>query len=326
MSTTTESRKDLVQPSPPRNVGRRPRRRLSAGRRNGWRLTPYLLIAPAIVFELIVHVIPMVSGAWASFISLNKNTIANWTSAPFIGLTNFEVALNPALLQSLLVTCAFTILSVGFSWLLGMAGALALQKKFVGRGVLRALFLVPYALPIFAGVIAWKFMFQKDIGAVNSIIVDQLGLLQEAPFWLLGDNAFFALVIVSVWNHWPFAFLMLMAGLQSVPQELYEAASIDGAGYFRQWRAITLPMLRPVNIVLLIVTFLWTFNNFNVPFLLFGGSRPPMGELISFRIYNEAFLVWNFGVSAAMAVLLLVFLAVVTGLFFLFVNRRSQRA
>ena len=135
---------------------------------------------------------------------------------------------------------------------------------------------------ILPGVIAWKFMLQKDNGALNHLIFDNLGLPGDKPFWLIGDNAFAAVVIVAIWRLWPFAFLMLMAGLQSVPADVYEAASVDGAKPLRQWWNITLPMLRPVNMSLVLVMFLWTFNDFNTPFVLFGGSQPPAGDLISF--------------------------------------------
>jgi multiple sugar transport system permease protein len=230
------------------------------------------------------------------------------------------------LLQSFLVTCAFTVLVVGISWTLGMAAAVALQGKFRGQGFFRTLFLVPYALPMYAGIIAWKFMLQKDTGAVNHFIYDNLHLGGDKPFWLIGDNSFVAVVVVAIWRLWPFAFLMLMAGLQSIPTDVYEASAVDGAKPFRQWRSITLPMVRPVNMVLLLVMFLWTFNDFNTPFVLFGNAQPPAGDLISFHIYNASFLTWNFGSGAAMSVMLLLFLLLVSGIYLIVLNRRSQRA
>ena len=297
----------------------------------GWWL-PYALLAPAVIFELLIHVIPMVIGIWMSFLNLTRAFIANWGEAPFAGLENFRVALDfdaavgEALLRSFLITCAFTVLVVGLAWGMGMAAAVALQKQFRGRGLFRTLFLVPYALPMYAGIIAWKFMLQKDTGAVNHFLYDNLGLSGEKPFWLIGDNAFVSIVVVALWRLWPFAFLMLMAGLQSIPDDVYEASAVDGAKPLRQWRSITLPMLRPVNMVLILVMFLWTFNDFNTPFVLFGTAQPPAGDLISFHIYNASFLTWNFGSGAAMSVLLLIFLLIVTGIYLLTVNRRSRRA
>ncbi len=323
MSTTTSVRTGpAATPAPPKTRRRRPK---------GWWL-PLALLAPAIVFELLIHVVPMLTGIWISFLQLTKFFIANWSEAPFVGLKNYQVALDfntsigAGLLQSFLITCGFTVLVVGLSWVLGMAAAVALQGKFRGRGFFRTLFLVPYALPLYAGIITWKFMFQKDTGAVNHLLFDNLGLPGGKPFWLIGDNAFWAIVIVAIWRLWPFAFLMLMAGLQSIPDEVYEASAVDGAKPFRQWRSITLPMLRPVNAVLLLVMFLWTFNDFNTPYVLFGNAQPQAGDLISFHIYNASFLTWNFGSGAAMSVLLLLFLLLVSGVYLIALNRRNRHA
>jgi multiple sugar transport system permease protein len=117
-----------------------------------------------------------------------------------------------------------------------------------------------------------------------------------------------------------------MAGMQSISGDLYEAAAVDGAGNVRQWWNITMPSLRPVNLVLVLVLFLWTFNDFHTPYVLFGTAQPPAGDLISFHIYNASFLTWNFGTGAAMSVLLLLFLLVVTAAYLLTTNRRSRRA
>ena len=301
-------------------------------RRPGWWWLPYALLTPAVVLELVIHVVPMVTGIYMSFLKLTKFFIADWSSAPFAGLHNYQLsfdfnaAIGHALLQSFFITCGYTIIVVGVAWVLGMAAAVVLQRSFPGRAAFRTLFLVPYALPVYAGVITWNFMLQRDTGVVNHVLVDNLALVSQKPFWLIGSNAFVSLVVVAIWRMWPFAFLMLMAGLQSVPNDVYEASAMDGAREFRQWRSITLPMVRPVNVVLVLVMFLWVFNDFNTPYVLFGTAQPPAGDLISFHIYNASFLTWNFGLGSAMSVLLLLFLLVVTGIYLAVVNRRSQRA
>jgi multiple sugar transport system permease protein len=305
------------------------------GRRRS--LLPYLLLVPAIVLELAVHVIPMLVGVWMSLLELTQFHIRNWSTAPFAGLDNYKVTLDVnsvagrELVHSFGVTIAYTVLSVGLSWVLGTAAAVFLQRPFRGRALLRTLFLTPYALPVYAAVITWSFLFQRDTGLVNHVLVDQLGLVDHRPFWLIGGNSFVALLVVSVWRSWPFAFLCLMAGLQNIPEELYEAAVIDGAGFWRRLQYVTLPMLRPVNRVLVLVLFLWTFNDFNTPYLLFGGSAPKPADLISIHIYKSSFITWNFGTGSAMSVVLLLFLLVVTGLYLLVTSgalstRRRGRA
>ncbi len=297
------------------------------------RLLPYLLLAPAVLMELLIHIVPMLVGIWISFVKLTKFYIANWSEAPYAGLGNYRLALDfnssigAGLLKSFLVTLGFSLLAVLSAWGLGMMAAVALQQPFRGRGLVRTIFLVPYALPAYAGILIWNFMLQRDTGLVNHVLVDNLNLLGgDRPFWLLGGNAFASVVTVAVWRLWPFAFLTLMAGLQSIPTELYEAASVDGANNLLQWRHITLPSLRPVNMVLVLVLFLWTFSDFNTPYVLFGTAQPPAGDLISFHIYNASFLTWNFGSGAAMSVLLLLFLLAVTAVYLITSNWRSRRA
>ena len=293
---------------------------------------PYLLLLPAVALELLIHLVPMVLGIIMSFRGITQFFIRNWTEAPWAGLRNFRIALDfnapigKALLHSFLVTCAFTVLSVCLCWLVGMFASVMMQDSFRGRGLLRALFLIPYALPVYAAVITWAFMFQHDNGLVNHVLHDQLHLTSGKPFWLIGDNSFYALLVVSVWKGWPFAFLIITAGLQNIPRELYEAAAIDGAGMWQQIRRITLPSLRPVNQVLVLVLFLWTFNDFNTPYVLFGNSAPEAADVISIHIYQASFVTWNFGSGSAMSVLLLLFLLLVTAGYLLVTTPRRKNA
>ena len=319
------SERTVVASRTARVRGRRPSNRRP-------RYLPYLLLAPAVLMELFIHIVPMLVGIWMSFVKLTKFFISNWSEAPYAGLGNYTVAIDVdssigrGLLTSFLVTLAFSLLAVLSAWFLGMAAAVALQQPFRGRGLVRTVFLVPYALPAYAGILTWNFMLQRDTGLVNNVLVDNLGAMTDRPFWLIGGNAFVSVVTVAVWRLWPFAFLTLMAGLQSIPTDLYEAAAVDGANNLRQWRHITLPSLRPVNLVLVLVLFLWTFSDFNTPYVLFGTAQPPAGDLISFHIYNASFLTWNFGSGAAMSVLLLLFLLIVTAVYLVTTNRRSGRA
>jgi multiple sugar transport system permease protein len=229
------------------------------------------------------------------------------------------------LLHSFTITLLYTFIVVAVAWGLGMSAALVLQRTFRSRGVLRTMFLVPYSLPIYAGVITWSFMFQRDNGLINHLLIDDLHVMSHPSFWLIGNKAFASMAVVAIWRSWPFAFLMLTAGMQSIPDELYDASAVDGAGVWRQARHITLAMLRPVNVVLVLMLFLWTFNDFNTPFVLFGPTAPRSADIISIHIYSNSFVNWNFGLGSAMSVLLLLFLLLVTGLWLLVTGRRSRR-
>ncbi|GIG87818.1 carbohydrate ABC transporter permease [Plantactinospora endophytica] len=293
------------------------------------RSTPYLLILPAIALELLIHVIPMVVGIWMSFVELTQFFITNWGEAPFAGLDNYDVALDFSgplgvqLLESFGRTLVFTLLVVGISFTFGMSAALALQRFRRGRGLLRTLFLIPYALPAYAGIITWKFVLQRDNGLLNELLTT-LHISDERAFWLIGGNAFVSLVIVSIWQQWPFAFLMTMAGMQVITEDVYEAAAIDGANTWQQIRHITFGMMRPVNATLLLLLFLWTFREFNTPFVLFGATPPDSANLMTMHIYNSSFISWNFGLGSAMSVLLMLFLVLVAGLWALW-NRKVTR-
>ncbi|MUL41733.1 sugar ABC transporter permease [Streptomonospora sp. PA3] len=321
MSTTEEPRhraaQEATEPAGPESGAesgarkRRPRRSF----------LPYGMILPAAALELLIHIVPMILGIYIAFTSLTQLTIRNWTSAPFVGLENFVQGLDPGgalgsdLFQSLFRTTVYTALVVGLSWALGMAAAVSLNTRFRGRGVLRTLFLVPYALPVYVAAIIWAFMFNQRDGMINRLLVQDLGLVDDRPFWLIGENAFWVLVIVSVWRLWPFAFLMLLAALQSIPEDMYEAAAIDGASTWKRFTRITLPMVRSANAVVLLVMGLWTFNEFNIPFLLFGDTSPDSARLISPFIYEHSFVNWNFGLGAAMSVLLLIALIIASAVY-----------
>ncbi len=306
-------------PSPPKT------RRWRRGR------LPYLLLIPAIILELLIHLIPMVAGVAISFFQLTEFFLRNWQAAPFAGLSNYAIAVDfssatgAALLHSFTVTVVYTVLVLAVSWLFGMAAAVFTQRAFRGRGAVRTVFLIPYALPVFASVITWNFMLQRDTGMLNQLLLD-LHLVGTRPFWLIGPGSFWSLVIVQIWRTWPFAFLILTAGLQSIPADLYEAAALDGTGLPGQVRHVTLPLLRPVNRVLLLVLFLWTFNDFSVPFTLFGSAPPSQADIISIHIYENSFASWNFGIGSAMSVLLLLFLLLVTMIYLALGRRRARRA
>jgi len=291
-------------------------------------LWPYLLVAPVVIFELLVHLIPMAVGVWMSFHDIKQSTLIGWTNAPVIGLTNYESNLD----QSLVVgqqffnaigrSFLYTAVVVFVCWFIAVMAAIFLQTSPKVQPLFRTLYLIPYALPAFTGVIIWNFMLQRETGLINQVAVNMLGLFEEAPFWLIGDAAFWSMTVVRIWTLWPFAFLMLTAGMQSIPQELYQAAAVDGATAWQQAWSITLPMLRPVSIVVALVMFLWTFNDFSTPFVLFGNSVPDSADVVPTFLFRTAFSQWRFGEGAAASTMLMVFLIGVTAVYAWAIRRR----
>lgn len=291
---------------------------------------PYLLIAPAVLCELLVHFVPMVAGVVMSFYSLTLFTLHHWSSAPFAGLGNFRIAVNfngpigSALLHSFEVTVPYTLLVVGISWVIGMVGATGLNTEFKGRSWLRSALLVPYALPVYVAIIVWSFMLQRDNGVINTLLVRDFHVLHNPPFWLLGTTAFWSMVAAAVWRWFPFAFLILLAALQSIPGDLYEASAVDGASGWQQFRSVTLPSVRGANLVLVLVMFLWNFNDFNTPYVLYGNAPPSSADLLSLHIYIVSFESWNFGLGSAMSVLLMLFLFIVSMVYLRVLRRGGE--
>lgn len=302
-----------AEPAPPPAPARA---RSTQGRRD--RRLAYALILPAGLLELLIHIIPMLLGIWIAFIELDQRSLRNWLEAPFVWLDNFARGLDPAsaigsqFFASVGRTTLYVVLVLGISWVLAMAGAVFLSSSFRGRGLLRTLFLVPYAIPTYVGTLAWAFMLNQRDGVVNQLLVDTFRLTDTRPFWLIGDLSFVSLVVVSIWSLWPFAFLMLLAALQNVPSDVYEAAALDGASNWKQFWTITIPMIRHANAALVLILGLWLFNQFNIPYVLFGPQSPEQALLISPLIYQNSFLLWDFGAGGAMSFLLLLVLLVVS--------------
>jgi multiple sugar transport system permease protein len=270
----------------------------------------------------------MVAGVIMSLYGLTLFTLHHWASAPFVGLGNFKLAVSgpigSALLQSFTVTLPYAVLVVGLSWVIGMLAATGLSAEFRGRAVLRSALLVPYALPVYVGIIIWSFMLQRDTGVINTVLVRDLHLVHSAPFWLLGTKAFWSMVAAAVWRWFPFAFIILLAGLQNIPTERYEAAAVDGSSSWRQFRSITMPGLRSANFVLVLVLFLWNFNDFTTPFVLFGSAPPSPADLVTLHIYTVSFESWNFGLGSAMSVMLMVFLMAVSAVYLRVLRRGGE--
>ncbi|WP_438318292.1 carbohydrate ABC transporter permease [Candidatus Caldatribacterium sp. SIUC1] len=276
----------------------------------------FRFILPALLCMLFVHVIPIFWGAYIAFIDLDIYTITRWMQAPFVGLRNFLTVFSPATdvgiryLRSIWNVVYFGLITIPAGYFIGLLVALLLNRKFFGRTLVRGLILLPYITPDSVAYNVWRFIFQARIGIVNKYLL-ALGLIEEPIIWLVGDRAIYAVMIASVWKGWPFACLVLLAGLQSIPQELYEAAKIDGASPFGLFRFVTFPMLRPVSATLLLLSAIWNFHAFNQFYILLG-TDPGKAHVPSTFILQEAFTNFHFGQGAAMSVFLTVVVLLMT--------------
>lgn len=288
----------------------------------------YLFILPAALGMLFVHYLPMLWGILISFRDVNLFTIRNWSQAPFVGVANFALGFDPAgtlgarfwrSLWNITVFGAVTIL-VGYA--LGMVVAHLLNRRFPGRALVRGLILLPYITPDSVAYSVWRFIFQARIGLVNKWLL-ALGLIDEPQIWLVGSKALTAVTVAGLWKGWPFAALILLAGLQSIPQEYYEAARIDGAGGWARFRHVTFPLLAPVTRTYMLMSILWNYNAFNQFRVMLGTDPGVAADVPSTLIMREAFDGFNFGVGSAMSLALMLLMLVVALLFLKTSSRRE---
>jgi multiple sugar transport system permease protein len=270
------------------------------------------MVLPAILLSIIVHFLPTIWGVIISFRKLNVYYISDWTKAPFVGFANYERAmssLGSVFWTSLGYTTIFVVLSVIGCFLLGILGAILLNKDFKGRNLIRGLLLIPFILPGVVSLTNIRFMLLRDWGIVNSLLM-QIGIIDEPISWLTGRMALFTIIIGNIWIRWPLWFITILGGLQSIPGELYEAAKVDGATRWQTFKKITLPSISPVITILTVLTALWSFNNFNVPFILTGGSPSDAANILSLNIWIRSFRNWDFGMGAAMSVVMMLFMLI----------------
>jgi multiple sugar transport system permease protein len=285
------------------------RRRMAAS----WRRQRFalLLIAPALVFMIVVHLVPTAAGIYLAFLQLDTFTFFLLFDAPWVGFENFRNVLfeadNPlrsGFLEATWNTIYYTGWTVGLTLAGGLAIALLLNRQFPGRSVARTLMIAPWVVPSFVVALLWQFMWQSDSGIINELLVDRLGLLDERPVWLLGPNSMWAIIIPSVWRALPFVTLIFLAGLQSIPDELYEAASIDGAGAWRRFRHVTLPLLRPLIAIQLLFGVIYSAYQFAIPFIMLGTNPGPHADLLMTLVVRQSFTNNLFGYGAAISTLL----------------------
>ena len=262
MSPTTEAS------SAPRS---RPRRRRSRLQRKQTRLA-WLLLLPALVAVGLVALYPLGRTIYYSF--TDQQFLSGIEATHWIGLENYKDLIHDTLFRDAVVlTVKFTLITVAFEFLLGMIIALTVNSGFKGRGVMRAMMLVPWAIPTVVSALMWKWMYNDIYGVINDAGV-RLHLISHNVAWIAQPNtALGAAAASDIWKTTPFVALLLLAGLQVIPTELYEAARVDGASAWQQFWRITMPLLRPAILVALIFRTIDALRVFDV-FYVFFGNRP----------------------------------------------------
>ncbi|MDQ0116615.1 carbohydrate ABC transporter permease [Paenibacillus harenae] len=285
----------------------------------------YLFILPTFLFMILVHIFPMIQGFVMSFLKLNQFTLSQYLNAPFAGVKNyFDLLFNESnpvrqgLGFALRNTAIYSVVVTVSVMVIGLLVAMLLNRDFPGRGIARAAMLLPWVVPSYVVGVLWGFMWQKE-GIINHILVDILHVMDDKPFWLIGQNTIWAIIIPTVWRSWPFIMVVFLAGLQTIPDDLYEAAKIDGAGRLRQFFTITLPMLKPIIAVQLLFQIINNVYSYNIVAMMFGnGSGYPgeWGDLLMTALTRQTFGYWSFGVGAAASFILMGAMLVVVGIWY----------
>jgi multiple sugar transport system permease protein len=265
------------------------------------------MLAPGGVLMLVIIVVPLLVALYISLLDLDQYTFREWVGAPFIGVGNYVEALTKSdLVHGVLVSVGYATLVTIVILPVGVAAALATQDRFAGRAVVRSVFLVPYVLPAFVVGTVWRIILQPD--GVGNKLLGHVGV--HPGLWLNGPLSFWTLVIVQTWTAWPLVYLLTLAGLQGIDPTMYEAAALDGAGWWTKLRYVVFPFLRGPIALALLVSFLHNLNNFTLPFVLFGVPAPHDVEVLPVLTYVESFQNFRFGLSTAMAVLSLILVAI----------------
>ena len=279
--------------------------------------TGWLLIIPALLILALVFIYPIGRAFILSFFTENLGTELK---PVFSGLSNYTRMFGDGRFwQSISNTTIFTIISIFLELVLGMIFALILNQSFFGRGFARTSALIPWALPTAVMGLAWAWIFNGQYGVVNDIL-RRLGIIQEGITWLGEPTlAMLSLIIADVWKTTPFIALILLAGLQSIPQDLYEAHAIDGATPWQSFRQITLPLLTPQILISLLFRFAQSFGIFDLVQVMTGGGPAGATEMVSIYIYATVRRYLDFGYGAALVTItfLLLILAVIIVSFFL---------
>lgn len=265
----------------------------------------WAFVAPALTAIVLIAIFPL---GWTVWESLHRHDLRMpWLGKPFVGLENYADLLRDArFLEALGHTVFFTITTVALELILGLFLALAMNRAFRARGVIRASILVPWALPTVVAALVWRFMFESEGGIVNRLLVEAR-LLDEPIVWFIqASTAWVPIILADVWKTTPFVALLLLAGLQNIPGDLYEAAGVDGAPGWRQLVHITLPLLRPAILVTLIFRTLDAFRVFDLIYVMTGGGPGTSTEPVALTTFNTLFQNLRFGYASAMSVVIFV--------------------
>jgi ABC-type sugar transport system permease subunit len=284
---------------------------------------PYLLILPSIIFLIAIEFYPLGVGLLEAF--KYHNRVQPWATQ-FNGMDNFVKAFNDHTVRIALRTSFVMVVGiVGLSYLLGLLAGVLLNMDIRLRGLYRALILIPWVIPPVVSLISWQWMLNDQFGIINRILM-RMGVIGEHDpiLWLADpDLALLSIIVVGSWTRFPFMMITVLAALTAIPDDLREAASLDGATSFQTFRHIVFPMILPVSVIATLLQAIWVFNDFGLPFVLTGGGPANATTPLILLAYKEAFQRFNIGYGTSLAVIAMV-LMLILGAFYLRLQAKQQ--
>lgn len=269
------------------------------------KLFPYLLILPAALVMFGVVFYPFIYNLVLSFSNMSLRNFREWQIIGFDQYYKvfFEPS-EPGFYTIFFKTMIWTVVNVTFHVVIGVMLAMLLNRQIKGKSIFRTLLILPWAIPQYIVALTWRGMFNYEYGSINLLITKYLGL--PAVEWLRSPTeAFIAVIITNIWLGFPFMMVIALGGLQSISNEFYEAADIDGASAWQKFRNITIPLLRPVMIPAITLGIIWTFNNINVVWLVTSGGEPAdQTHILVSYVYRAAFGLYRYGYAAALSMVI----------------------
>jgi multiple sugar transport system permease protein len=285
-------------------------------------LSPYLMISPAVILMAVLILIPLARGVYMSFTDVN---IMDKGSMTFAGLKHYAELFNdPIFYIAVKNTASWTLGVVVFQYLIGLGVALLLNEPIPFRGFFRGLVLVPWVVPSVVAALVWRWIYVPDYGILNYIL-RSLGIIKQPLQWLSDSHlAMPSVIAVGVWKWVPFMAVVLLAGLQSIPKELYDAAEVDGANILQRFRHITLPHIRYLSMIVTMLSVIWTFNHFDIVYVMTKGGPANSTHLLSTYAYLTAFSYIDFGYAAVLSVFMLIILLIFTLIYSIILQKGSE--
>jgi multiple sugar transport system permease protein len=286
-----------------------------------------MFIAPALIVTCFVHVIPILSSFYISMTNLNMYNLQKFFTASFIGFANYFNVLtkNNNFIISFRNIAFFSLIVISSSIIIATLVSLFLNQKFPGKTITIAIVLIPYFTMDSVAYGLWSNYFSNDynIGPVNTFLLN-LNLINKPIFWKIGNVAMVPIIIATIWKSWPLLCIILLAGLQGIPKDLYEAGMIDGADGLRRFFKITLPLLMPYIQTVAILSLIWSIHSYNNFLVMYGASISSKTIIPSIAIMGELTVGFNYGIASAMAVILLIIVLVITLIMIL--RRKDENA